>query len=107
MLRPSPLPARRPPASLAVLLALSLVLGGCAPSGTATPNDSVSPTLPPGAEARSARPRELEPQASSEAIAALAAGNRAFALDLYQAVRGEEGNLFFSPYSISLALAMT
>ncbi|MFU8796965.1 MAG: serpin family protein [Dehalococcoidia bacterium] len=35
------------------------------------------------------------------------AGNSAFAFDLYQALREEEGNLFFSPYSISLALAMT
>lgn len=38
---------------------------------------------------------------------ALAAGNQAFAVDLYQQLRGETGNLFFSPYSISLALAMT
>ncbi len=35
-------------------------------------------------------------------------GNNAFALDLYAQLRkGEEGNLFFSPYSISAALAMT
>lgn len=37
----------------------------------------------------------------------LVEGNSAFAFDLYQALRGEEGNLFYSPYSISLALAMT
>jgi serpin B len=34
-------------------------------------------------------------------------GNSAFALDLYQALRSQPGNLFYSPYSISLALAMT
>ena len=35
-------------------------------------------------------------------------GNTAFAFDLYQALRTEnDGNLFFSPYSISTALAMT
>jgi serpin B len=34
-------------------------------------------------------------------------GNSAFAFDLYQALREQEGNLFFSPHSISLALAMT
>ncbi len=34
-------------------------------------------------------------------------GNTAFALDLYQQLRSTEGNLFFSPYSISTALAMT
>jgi len=34
-------------------------------------------------------------------------GNSAFALDLYQVLKANEGNLFLSPYSISLALAMT
>jgi len=34
-------------------------------------------------------------------------GNTEFALDLYQELRTREGNLFFSPYSISTALAMT
>lgn len=37
----------------------------------------------------------------------LAAGNTAFAVDLYHQLRTAEGNLFFSPYSISTALAMT
>jgi serpin B len=35
------------------------------------------------------------------------AGNSAFALELYAKLRGQEGNLFLSPYSISTALAMT
>ena len=30
-----------------------------------------------------------------------------FSFDLYQALRGQDGNLFYSPHSISLALAMT
>ncbi|MEK6552410.1 MAG: serpin family protein [Bacteroidota bacterium] len=34
-------------------------------------------------------------------------GNSIFGLDLYQKLRENEGNLFFSPYSISTALAMT
>ena len=34
-------------------------------------------------------------------------GNNAFALDLYAKLRATEGNLFFSPNSISTALAMT
>ena len=34
-------------------------------------------------------------------------GNNQFAVDLYQKLRDTEGNLFFSPYSISTALAMT
>jgi serpin B len=37
----------------------------------------------------------------------LSAGNSAFALDLYQVLRDSGDNLFYSPYSISLALAMT
>ena len=34
-------------------------------------------------------------------------GNNTFALDLYGQLAREDGNLFFSPYSISNALAMT
>jgi len=34
-------------------------------------------------------------------------GNNEFALELYAKLRAQEGNLFFSPYSISGALAMT
>jgi serpin B len=34
-------------------------------------------------------------------------GNNAFAFDLYGRLRSKEGNLFFSPYSVSGALAMT
>src|SRR5207244_6809175 len=38
---------------------------------------------------------------------ALAQSNNAFAFDLYAQLSHEDGNLFFSPYSISNALAMT
>jgi serpin B len=38
---------------------------------------------------------------------ALVHGNTEFALDLYTRLAQEKGNLFFSPYSISNALAMT
>lgn len=43
----------------------------------------------------------------SSAIVKVTADNTAFAADLYQQLRKQEGNLFFSPYSISTALAMT
>ncbi len=62
---------------------------------------NVSETVPPQGE------REAAPQVSENVLQALAAGNSVFAFDLYQALRREEGNLFFSPYSISVALAMT
>jgi serpin B len=39
-------------------------------------------------------------------VGRLVDGNTAFALDLYAALRAEEGNLFVSPHSISAALAM-
>jgi serine protease inhibitor len=34
-------------------------------------------------------------------------GNNKFAFDLYRTVKSSKGNIFFSPYSISMALAMT
>lgn len=47
------------------------------------------------------------PEVAGNEMDELASGNSAFAFDLYQALRGGGGNLFYSPYSISLALAMT
>src|ERR1700722_2610636 len=44
---------------------------------------------------------------ASDDRAASVAGNNAFAVDLYGRLRGQNGNLFFSPESISTALAMT
>ncbi|MDO9542040.1 MAG: serpin family protein [Kiritimatiellia bacterium] len=46
-----------------------------------------------------------EPQLKD--VDALVSANSTFALDLYQKLCPSEGNLFFSPYSISTALAMT
>lgn len=40
-------------------------------------------------------------------IAAIVKDNTAFAIDLYKRLQKTKGNLFFSPYSISVALAMT
>ena len=53
------------------------------------------------------KPRETSPEISEADLALLIEGNSAFAFDLYQALRQEEGNLFYSPHSISVALAMT
>ena len=44
---------------------------------------------------------------SEEDQKALVGGNTAFALKLYRVLAAKEGNLFFSPYSISSALGMT
>lgn len=58
-------------------------------------------------ETQSELPREESPQVADAELEALVAGNTAFALDLYQRLRERDGNLFFSPHSISVALAMT
>ena len=46
-------------------------------------------------------------EVSAEDLVKLIQGNNAFGFDLYQALRARDGNLFYSPHSISLALAMT
>jgi serpin B len=56
---------------------------------------------------KSDKPRETAPDVSTSSLATLVEGNSEFAFNLYQALKEEEGNLFYSPYSISLALAMT
>jgi serpin B len=64
---------------------------------------------PPGQSAQSDKERVISPDVPAPDLADLAGGNSAFAFDLYQFLREEkaEDNLFYSPYSISLALAMT
>jgi serpin B len=88
---------------LLALLGLGMIaasLGGCAPH------------MPAGgivqAEVlQSEKPRQT-PLALQDAQAPqLVAGNSNFAFDLYGLLFDEKANLFYSPYSISLALAMT
>ena len=55
----------------------------------------------------SEKQRVTSPDVNETDLATLVGGNSAFAFDMYQALREEGGNLFYSPYSISLALAMT
>jgi serpin B len=81
-----------------------------APTGTQpVPSPTVAePDLAKQEEvARSEKPRATPPAEAGADLTELVAGNSAFAFDLYQALRGDEGNLFYSPYSISQALAMT
>jgi serpin B len=60
-----------------------------------------------GRVVRSQGGRVMLPNVEQGQVDTLVAGNSAFALDLYQALRGASGNLFYSPHSISSALAMT
>ncbi len=50
---------------------------------------------------------ERDRQSLKEQVAAVVEADNQFAFDLYQRLRSDEGNLFFSPASISMALAMT
>jgi len=50
--------------------------------------------------------RVSNPDVATSDVEQLVAGNIAFAFDLYQAVRPSNGNVVYSPYSISLAFAM-
>jgi serpin B len=84
--------------SLAVLLGLvAAPLAGCSPN--------TAPSVVKADVAQSDRPRLSAPDDSG--VPELVAGNSAFALDLYHALFDRDANLFYSPYSISLALAMT
>ena len=74
--------------SLLLLLALAMLLGlsGCTQNGQLQSDEPLN-----------------TPHSDPEA---LVDGNNAFAFDLYQTLRQDDGNLFFSPYSISEVLAM-
>ena len=84
-----------------------------APTATSVPTTALKPTVAPRLTAmpelvRSDKRRDDSPDATTEEVEELVDGNSAFAFDLYHALREtSDGNLFYSPYSISLALAMT
>jgi len=59
-----------------------------------------------GEVARSDLRRDTAPAIPAADVQALLDGNNAFAFDFYRQVRGDGGNLVYSPYSISLATAM-
>src|SRR6266498_4676847 len=80
------------PKGLIVLTVLFLLLSACGPKASI---------------AKSNLPRITSPNASTDDIHVLTDENNAFALDLYQSLHSRNGNLIYSPYSISLALAMT
>jgi serine protease inhibitor len=77
-----------------LLTATLVLLTACLPSASAK-------------VARSALARETKPEVPPGDLAALVEGDNTFALNLYGALRTGTGNIVFSPYSISAALAMT
>jgi serpin B len=87
---------------LGVILLSILSLTACGPGSTGPSGRA------PGEAVASELEREGAPDVSESEMRAVAEGNNGFALDLYQRLVEEHSgeNLFYSPYSISLALAM-
>jgi serpin B len=91
-----------------------LLLQACGGGGDGQPGLSANPpntTAQNPNLAISSLPRNTSPNVPAADTAALIAGNTAFATDLYGTLRNEPSfanqNIFFSPHSISAALAMT
>jgi len=81
------------------VVSLSMIMAGC---GNSDASGRADPVM-----AQAEVSRDRSPQVEPATVAELVAGNNDFAFALYQAIRGPDGNLFYSPYSISAALAMT
>ena len=80
------------------LIVLALLAACAAPAGGGGGQQSI---------AQSDKPRDTHPNLHPGDLDQLTGANRAFAFDLYQQLRAQPGNLFYSPHSISVALAMT
>ena len=72
---------------------------------TATP--TIVAAVPTASDELRSTKERAAPAATAAELTELVDGNSAFAFDLYRYLGAENGNLFYSPYSISLALAMT
>ena len=73
----------------------------------AEPSATPAPTMVPPTPVPVVMPDRAKPSASDSELDDLVSGNSAFAFDLYRTLSSEDGNLFYSPYSISVALGMT
>ncbi len=90
-----------------IFLLSLLALPACEPSGPGEDSGSPEGIEPPGERVASSKSRDTSPAVGEADVAALTAGNRAFAMDMFHALAAPGQNLFFSPHSISVALAMT
>jgi len=90
------------------LLAMSALFLACGPS-LGNGEGAQAADAPPGADAgleAAATGADGGSAAAGRSLDRIVTGNTRFALDLYGRLKGD-GNLFFSPYSVSTALAMT
>jgi len=98
-----------------LVFALAFLVSSCVqiptfipPNNNPQPTLSSLPTVSIEGILQSKLVRIESPNVPEQDLIQLAQGNNAFAMALYQKLSdGGDGNLFFSPYSISLALAMT
>lgn len=105
------------------IVALALLVSACVPAvsiptpsateffdpfnpPTATPTETLIPITPSAKIAQANVARDTSPSVPTEDLQALVRGNNAFAFDLYHSMSESQSNMVFSPYSISLALAM-
>jgi len=92
--------------SALLLLAAVMALSACSNVQKPTTEATSQPSAPVSGVLKSDLQRAADVQVPQSDADALAAGNRAFAIDLYHQLSSKDGNLIFSPYSISLAMAM-
>ena len=96
--------------ALSFAFALSLAAVGCTsitdPRPEPSPSDCTDASKP-GCLVASDKQRIMSPAVPDADLKEAVSGTTAFALDLFQQLRTEKGNLFYSPFSISQALAMT
>jgi len=99
--------------AMLIVVVTASFLGCATPPPSDTPRPTTGADEPPVADTtrpetvQSGKSREVSPDIPEDDISELVSGANSFAFDLYQQLRGEEGNFFYSPYSISAALAMT
>lgn len=89
------------------LMNILIILWMLGLSACAAQPDTSGGAVQLGESVRSNKQRVMEPVSNASDQESLVSGNNAFAYDLYQELLKDDGNLFYSPYSISLALAMT
>ena len=89
-----------------ILLFLLITTTACSVLPSNPPEVPQPPAKPELPSPQPVEPISFEPVDEAH-LQDLAEGNTRFALDLYRQMQDGGGNLFFSPYSISLAMAMT
>lgn len=88
----------------AVISAAILIVAGCNRNPVTNDTGDFSKDI---VSEKSSLLRELHPDVDQSEMGKIVSGNTQFALDLYSILAKNDGNVFFSPYSISTALAMT